>query len=48
MEVNALIHKIFLAMAGRYAGRDCRRCAEPIDGRNAFAQSEGVCPSCTA
>jgi hypothetical protein len=46
--VNALIHKIFLAMAGRYSGRDCRRCAEPIDGRNAFAMSEGVCGPCTA
>jgi hypothetical protein len=43
-----MVHKVIMALAGRYAGRDCRRCTTPIDSRNAFGMSEGVCPSCAS
>jgi hypothetical protein len=43
-----MVHKVIMALAGRYAGRDCRRCTTPIDRRNAFGMSEGVCPSCAS
>ncbi len=43
-----MIYKFFNALSGSYAGRECRRCAEPIDRRDGFAQSEGVCRPCAA
>jgi hypothetical protein len=43
-----MIYRVLNALVGTYGGRDCRRCAEPLDRRNAFAMSEGVCAACTA
>jgi hypothetical protein len=41
-----VIYSLLNALLGTYGGRSCRRCAEPIDRRNAFAMSEGVCTAC--
>jgi hypothetical protein len=43
-----MVYRVLMTLLGTYGGRDCRRCTEPIDRRNAFAMSEGVCPACTA
>jgi hypothetical protein len=43
-----MVYRVVMALVGTYGGRQCRRCSEAIDRRNAFAMSEGVCSSCTA
>jgi hypothetical protein len=43
-----MVYRVLHALVGTYGGRDCRRCAAPIDRRNAFSMSEGVCGSCAS
>ena len=43
-----MVHKLLMALVGTYGGRECRRCATPLDRRDAFSMSEGVCGSCVA
>lgn len=41
-----MIYKLIRTLASLEAGRDCRRCTEPIVPRDQFGLSEGVCSSC--
>ena len=42
------VFELISALTERYAGRTCRRCAEPISPRDAFGLSEAVCAGCRA
>jgi len=46
MDLNTF--KLIRVLAGIEAGRECRSCREPIDARDAFGMSEGVCVPCRA
>ena len=41
-------YKLVRALAGPQSGRFCRVCAESIQTKDDFGQSEGVCRSCRA
>jgi hypothetical protein len=41
-----VIFDLLTSLVGSYGGRSCRRCAERLDRRDAFAMSEGVCRGC--
>jgi hypothetical protein len=45
MEVS-MIYKLIRTLFGYEAGRDCRRCREPIHPKDAFGLSESVCLPC--
>lgn len=41
-----MLYRLFRAIAGLEAGRDCRSCNESITPRDYFGMSEGVCAPC--
>ena len=43
-----MIFHLLMSLAGRYNGRSCRVCAEPIHRREQFGMSEAVCRPCAA
>lgn len=43
-----MVYRLVLALAGRYFGRECRTCSEPISRLDQFGVSEGVCAACRA
>lgn len=43
-----MLYRLVLALAGRYFGRECRTCGEPISPGDEFGVSEGVCAACRA
>jgi len=40
------VWRFFRSMAGIESGRWCRSCSEPIERRDRFGLSEGVCHAC--
>lgn len=43
---DTTIYRMIRAMAGIETGRNCRTCGEPIERRDRFGMSEGVCSAC--
>ena len=41
-----MVHRFFLALAGRYAGVECRRCGSPLYASDPLGVSERVCGGC--
>jgi hypothetical protein len=41
-----MVYKLIRTLVGLESGRDCRACADPIEPKDLFGMSEGVCAVC--